>query len=359
MLRKIKLSVATIAMASMLLTSVGGTMTLAKTADTDTTKETVNYDKKAVANVKTNLNIRKSASEDAEIIGKMEQGNMAEVIEKGDSWSKIKSGSVTGYASNDYLVFGSDIESYAEKHITQTAKVEAETLRVRESADTDSNIITLADEDDQLKVKSTDKEGWVKVSTSEGKGYVSEDFVEVAYQFGEAKSMKEIEAEEAAKRAAEEAKRKAEEAKRAANAAQSNASSSGSSASGSSSSSGGSSSSSSSASNSSVLSYASQFVGNPYVYGGTSLINGCDCSGFVMQVFAKYGVSLPHSSAAIRGYGRSVSYSEMQPGDVVCYDGHVGIYAGGGQLLSALNKANGITYNSVNYKEIITIRRMF
>lgn len=357
MLKKIKLSVATIAMASMLLTSVGGTMTLAETADTNTTKETVNYDKKAVANVKTNLNIRKSASEDAEIIGKMEQGNIAEVIQKGDSWSKIKSGSVTGYASNDYLVFGSDIESYAEKHITQTAKVEAETLRVRENADTDSEIITLADENDQLKVKSTDKEGWVKVSTSEGKGYVSEDFVEVSYQFGEAKSMKEIEAEEAAKRAAKEAKRKAEAERRAANAAQSSGSSSGSSSSGSSS--GSSSSGSSSASNSSVLSYASQFVGNPYVYGGTSLTNGCDCSGFVMQVFAKYGVSLPHSSAAIRGYGRSVSYSEMQPGDVVCYDGHVGIYAGGGQLLSALNKANGITYNSVNYKKIITIRRMF
>ena len=77
-----------------------------------------------------------------------------------------------------------------------------------------------------------------------------------------------------------------------------------------------------------------------------------------MQVFARYGVSLPHSSSAIRGYGRSVSYSDMQPGDVVCYDGHVGIYAGGGRLLSTLNQASGITYNSVNYKQIITIRRM-
>lgn len=114
----------------------------------------------------------------------------------------------------------------------------------------------------------------------------------------------------------------------------------------------------SSSSNGSALSYASQFVGNRYVWGGTSLTNGADCSGFVKAVFAKYGVYLPHSSSAIRGYGKSVSYSDMRPGDVVCYSGHVGIYAGNGQLLSALNKKKGITYCSVNYKKILSIRRM-
>ncbi|MCD7820690.1 MAG: C40 family peptidase [Clostridiales bacterium] len=99
-------------------------------------------------------------------------------------------------------------------------------------------------------------------------------------------------------------------------------------------------------------------MGNPYVWGGTSLTNGCDCSGFVKSVFAHFGISLPHSSSAIRSYGKSVSYSDMQVGDVVCYSGHVGIYAGNGQLLSALGKKYGITYCSVNYKSIITIRRM-
>ncbi|MCD7837743.1 MAG: C40 family peptidase, partial [Clostridiales bacterium] len=108
----------------------------------------------------------------------------------------------------------------------------------------------------------------------------------------------------------------------------------------------------------SILSYASQFVGNPYSWGGTSLTNGCDCSGFVKSVFAHFGISLPHSSSAIRSYGKSVSYSDMQVGDVVCYSGHVGIYAGNGKLLSALGKKYGITYCSVNYKSIITIRRM-
>ncbi|MCD8190796.1 MAG: C40 family peptidase [Clostridiales bacterium] len=99
-------------------------------------------------------------------------------------------------------------------------------------------------------------------------------------------------------------------------------------------------------------------MGNPYVWGGTSLTNGCDCSGFVKSVFAHFGISLPHSSSAIRSYGKAVSYSEMQVGDVVCYSGHVGIYAGNGKLLSALGKKYGITYCSVNYKSIITIRRM-
>jgi cell wall-associated NlpC family hydrolase len=108
-----------------------------------------------------------------------------------------------------------------------------------------------------------------------------------------------------------------------------------------------------------VYAYASQFVGNPYVWGGTSLTNGCDCSGFVMQVYAHFGVSLPHSSASLRSVGRAVSVSDMQVGDIVCYSGHVGIYAGDGLLLSALGAKYGITYNSVHYKTILAVRRIF
>lgn len=110
--------------------------------------------------------------------------------------------------------------------------------------------------------------------------------------------------------------------------------------------------------NGSALSYASRFVGGRYEWGGTSLTNGCDCSGFVMAVYAQYGKSLPHNSGAMRGVGTAVSPSAMQPGDIVCYNGHVGIYAGGGQLLSALNSKKGITYCSVNYKPIVAVRRV-
>ena len=109
----------------------------------------------------------------------------------------------------------------------------------------------------------------------------------------------------------------------------------------------------------SVVSYAKRFLGNPYVYGGTSLTNGTDCSGFVMRVYQKFGVSMPRTSYAMRGAGKAVSYKDMQPGDVVCYSGHVGIYAGNGQIVNAIDSAHGIGMTNVNYAPIITIRRMF
>lgn len=108
-----------------------------------------------------------------------------------------------------------------------------------------------------------------------------------------------------------------------------------------------------------LVAYAKQFLGNPYVWGGTSLTRGTDCSGFVMGVYKKYGVSLPHSSYGMRRVGRSVSYSEMQPGDIVCYSGHVGIYAGNGKIVNALNEDKGIVMTDVKYSRIITIRRIF
>lgn len=108
-----------------------------------------------------------------------------------------------------------------------------------------------------------------------------------------------------------------------------------------------------------IAAFAGQFNGNPYVWGGTSLTNGADCSGFVMKVYQNFGVSLPHSSSAMRGVGHGVSYGEMQPGDIVCYSGHVGIYAGSGQIINALGAQWGITYTDVNYKNILSIRRIF
>ena len=109
----------------------------------------------------------------------------------------------------------------------------------------------------------------------------------------------------------------------------------------------------------SVVSYAKQFLGNPYVYGGTSLTRGTDCSGFVMRVYQKFGISMPRTSYAMRSAGKAVSYNDMMPGDVVCYSGHVGIYAGNGQIVNAIDSAHGIGMTNVNYARIITIRRMF
>lgn len=108
----------------------------------------------------------------------------------------------------------------------------------------------------------------------------------------------------------------------------------------------------------SVVSYACQFVGNPYVWGGTSLTNGADCSGFVMSVFAHFGISLPHSSAAMQGCGKAVSYANAQPGDLICYSGHVAIYMGGGQIVHAQSTAVGITTSSATYRTIVAVRRV-
>ena len=182
-------------------------------------------------------------------------------------------------------------------------------------------------------------------------------------------------AEEAAKKAQEEANKKAAEAASkkssttstttSSNKTTGNSSSSTSKGNGSSSgsSSGSSGSSSSNVSynptGQSVVNYACQFVGNPYVWGGTSLTNGADCSGFIMSVYAKFGVSLPHSSAAMAGCGRGVSYSEAMPGDIICYAGHVAIYMGGGQIVHASNARDGIKISgNAAYRPIVAVRRV-
>ena len=108
-----------------------------------------------------------------------------------------------------------------------------------------------------------------------------------------------------------------------------------------------------------VVDFAKQFIGNPYVWGGTSLTNGADCSGFVQSVYAHFGFSLPRTSTAQRGVGRAVSYAEAQPGDIICYNGHVGIYAGNGQIVNAQDPAHGIGLSPATYTSIVTVRRMF
>ena len=107
-----------------------------------------------------------------------------------------------------------------------------------------------------------------------------------------------------------------------------------------------------------IADFACQFIGNPYVAGGTSLTNGADCSGFVMSVFKEYGISLPRSSYAQSTVGTGVSYSEAKPGDVIYYGGHVGIYIGNGQIVHASTERTGIKITSATYRNIITVRRI-
>ena len=342
--RKMRLSMAMLTIAASVLTT--GNI---KADEKDTTKETSTateskYANKAVADIysTTTLNIRKKGSINAKIVKKKKNGNIATVLKKGSEWSKVRSGNVTGYVKNQYLVFGDEIENFAKQNVKKVAKVQTETLRVRKKASMDSKIVTLVSEDDKLKVKKQ-TDDWAKVKVDGQTGYVSKDYAKVTYSFGKAKSMKQIQSEQEAK----EAKKRAEEAARSKSVS---TTSSGSSATG-----------------SRIASYAQQFVGNPYRYGGNSLTSGIDCSGFTQQIMAKFGYSISRTSSSQSGDGRAVSTSNLRAGDLVFYgDGgsidHVALYIGGGQVVHASNSApyprGGIKISNVNYRTPICARRI-
>ena len=373
--RKMRLSMAMLTIAASVLTT--GNI---KADEKDTTNETntateSKYANKAVADIysTTTLNIRKKGSINAKIVGKMKKGNIATVLKKGSEWSKVRSGNVTGYVKNQYLVFGDEIENFAKQNVKKVAKVQTETLRVRKKASTDSKIVTLVSEDDKLKVKKQTND-WAKVKVDGQTGYVSKDYAKVTYSFGKAKSMKQIQAEQAAKEAQKQAAQTT--------IGNESASTSSSNTSNSSTTSGSTkassvqaakkasvsvSSSGSSATGSRIASYAQQFIGNPYRYGGNSLTNGIDCSGFTQQIMAKFGYSISRTSSSQAGDGRTVSTSNLRAGDLVFYgDGgsinHVALYIGGGQVVHASNSApyprGGIKISNVNYRTPICARRI-
>ena len=308
-----------------------------------------------IAQVNRYVNIRSLPSEEGEILGKLYDNSVGSFIAEENGWYLITSGTVTGYVKAEYCVTGEAAVQLAREVGMRMATVNTTTLYVRTEPSIDAPRLGMVPEgEDFLILDETD--GWVKINMEEGDGWVSKDYVDIRTEFVEAESK----AEEEARLAKEaEERRKAQEAARASQAAQQpetptqapNQSAGTDYAVGEGSELG-----------VAVAEYALQFVGNPYVYGGTSLTNGADCSGFVMSVYANFGVSLPHSAKSDRSQGYAVDGIEnAQPGDLICYSGHVALYIGNGQIVHASNSRTGIIVSSVNYsnKKILAIRRIF
>ncbi len=284
-----------------------------QTAESDNT--ICGYTNIGIANVETsNLNVREEPTTDSKIVGKMTHHNACEILEVTGDWSKIKSGSVSGYVKSEYLYTGEEALAIAREEVCTYATVTTETLRVRSEASTDSSIVSLVNNGEDLVVVEESDE-WVLVEIDDETGYVYKDYVTIAQKLPTAKTITEIRYGEGVSDVRVD-----------------------------------------------LVQYALQFVGNRYVWGGTSLTKGVDCSGFTMKIYEKYGIYLPHSSRAQPSYGTKIKASQAQPGDLFFYGSgkhisHVAIYIGNGQIVHASNKRDGIKISSAYYRTPICVVR--
>ena len=288
------------------------------------------YDNLVISKVNNYLNVRQEPSQDGKIIGKMTSKAAGEILETLDGWYKIKSGPITGYISADpqYTATGQEAIDLAMQSADLKAIIRTDVLNVRTEPNTDAKIWTQIVKDERYSVVAQ-LDGWVQIEldsvdaedgSETDKAYIStrDNNVEVRYALNEA--IKFSPDEIAASNAASLRSR--------------------------------------------IVNYALQFVGNPYVWGGTSLTNGVDCSGFTMKVLQNFGVSLPHYSGSQAQMGKGIKSSEMRPGDLIFYAGsngrvnHVAMYIGNGQVVHAASRKSGIKISTWNYRSPVAIRNV-
>lgn len=265
------------------------------------------YTNLGIANVSDNLNIRAIAAEDGRLVGKLPKDAACEVLDMDEAWAHIRSGKVEGYVSRDYLLTGIPAKHRAEELATTVATVTTDSLKVRAEANTDSEVITLVPRGEELEVSAVEGD-WVKVFLDDEEVFVSGEFVEVSAELGTAVTMTELLYGQGVSNVRVD-----------------------------------------------ICQYAKEFLGNPYVWGGTSLTKGADCSGYVLSVFKKYGVRLPRTSREQARVGTPIKVAEAKPGDLIFYAkgktiNHVAIYIGNGQVIHASNPKTGIRISNVSYR---------
>lgn len=273
------------------------------------------YTNLGIANVDNHLNIREGAGEDCDLVGKLPKDAGCEILGTEGEWSKIQSGEVTGYVKSEFLFTGEVAVQKAAEVKSIVATSNTMTLNARTEPNTDCSIWTTIAEGEELQVLE-DMGDWVKVDIDGDECYVAKEFVSLSEELPKAMTLTEMRYGEGVSDVRVD-----------------------------------------------MIQYACQFVGNRYVWGGTSLTNGVDCSGFTMRIYEKYGIYLPHSSKAQANCGTRIDSSEAKPGDLFFYGSgksisHVAMYIGGGQVVHASSAKTGIKISNAFYRTPICVVRL-
>ena len=308
------------------------------------------YDNLGVSNVSNYLNVRDNPDENkGKIIAKLPSNAGCDILDTSTSgWYKIRSGNITGYVKSEYILTGQQAKDKALQVAKLMAISNTDGVNVRTEPNTNSSIYTQISNSERFLV-ADQQDGWVKIEIDDQDAYLSSDYVDVKYGLEEAikyTPVVEVADNSSKNDSKSNSKNNTKNNSSSKNNGKKNSANDGAA---------GSKSGSVSSKRAQIANYAVQFVGNRYVYGGTSLTNGTDCSGFTMSVMAKFGVSLPHNSGAQSGSGKSITSSQMRPGDLVFYSGsgginHVALYIGNGQVCHASNARSGIKISTWNYR---------
>ena len=310
------------------------------------------YENLGVSNVSNYLNVRDKASErDGKIIAKLPSNAGCDILETtDDGWYKIRSGKITGYVKSEYILTGQQAEDKAMQVAKLMAIANTDGVNVRSEPNTESRIWTQIASSEKFLVVSQ-QDGWVEIELDDSTAFISSDYVDVKYGLNEAIPYTPVVEAPAKGNGSTGSSKPSGGTTSKPGKGGSSKPSGGSANDGAAGSSAG----SVSSKRAQIANYAVQFVGNPYVWGGTSLTNGADCSGFTQSVFAHFGITTGRSSRDQAANGKEISISAVQPGDLLFYGSgsyinHVALYIGGGQVIHSSNERTGILIAPANYR---------